>query len=656
MSSSILARISFWTFFLTITLLPIFLIPFSPLAASAAKAPLLVFGIGVSAIAWLLARIVDGHIYIPRSGIMLAVSGVVLTTFLSARFSASEPFASYGLSMDVGTFWFIFSVFVVSVMAALVVNTHTRVAALAKGILVSLFALASFQMLRFGSPAELSLGVLGGRADTLVDSWNAFGLLCGLAVVLSVYALEFHMLRQRTALYTLLFVALFGCLAVNSPLVWKLVGVLALIIFIYRIVTKGDNKSPTLSFSVVVASLLFFFMGSLIGSWLPSSIGVVNFEVLPSTRATLDIGREVLNQSPWVGVGPNNFAEAWAQWKPVSVNSSQFWDTDFTSGSGFIITHALMTGWLGVLAWVVLLALVFARAVKSVFGGSSEYYPIKNFYLLGGVFMLACSYLYPVGYVGIVLCFVMLGVFAGITSREEGSVLHFEFLTDPRKSFFVILLLMVLAAGVGKAVFEFSKRFSSVGYFSQSDIVGTDSVQILNKAVSLYQTDVYFRALSKAHLTRLQELSQQDRVDQGAIESALNGAIDNANNAIDYNPKNYLNYVSLANVYSELAVLDVLGASEQAIAAYEQASMLNPNHPGIRLAIANEHLSAGDTEQAESVAMSAVALAPRYMDALQLLVNIESKLGNTEQSEYYAKQVQILSPEMNTIEDNNAEQ
>jgi hypothetical protein len=112
MLSNILDRISFWSLFCVIVLLPAFFLPFTKIPVETAKGLLLVIGIVVSVIAWSAARFSDGKIYLPKSYISLGILGVTVSVLISSIVSSSSKLSFFGVMLDIGTFWFMLSAFV----------------------------------------------------------------------------------------------------------------------------------------------------------------------------------------------------------------------------------------------------------------------------------------------------------------------------------------------------------------------------------------------------------------------------------------------------------------------------------------------------------------------------------------------------------------
>ena len=86
MLSNILDRISFWSLFVVIVLLPIFFLPFTQVPIETSKGLLFVVGLAVSIIFWIAARFSDGKISLPKSWLLLSAFGVLLVFLMLYKY------------------------------------------------------------------------------------------------------------------------------------------------------------------------------------------------------------------------------------------------------------------------------------------------------------------------------------------------------------------------------------------------------------------------------------------------------------------------------------------------------------------------------------------------------------------------------------------
>ncbi|MEK7104889.1 MAG: hypothetical protein AAB868_02515, partial [Patescibacteria group bacterium] len=165
MLSNILDRISFWSLFLVIVLLPVFFLPFTQIPIETSKGLLLVVGLVVSIIFWIAARFSDGKISLPKSWLLLSGFGILLVFLLSAFFSSALEVSLFGIMLDVGTFYFMLGAFLLMLVSSIVLKDIKNAKTVFWGVILSSFVLFIFQALRLFLPDLLSLGVLGGKTD-----------------------------------------------------------------------------------------------------------------------------------------------------------------------------------------------------------------------------------------------------------------------------------------------------------------------------------------------------------------------------------------------------------------------------------------------------------------------------------------------------------
>ncbi len=664
MLSHVLDRISFWSLFLVVVLLPAFFLPFSKIPVETSKSLLLVLGLTVSLIFWAAARFSDGKVWLPKSYVMLSGLGVVLSFLVSSIFSSAQAVSFFGVMFDLGTFWFMFASFMLMLLSSLVFRDEKKSRMVLYGLFISSAFVLLLQLFRFFIPGPLSFGLLGAKTSNLFGSWNSFGLFVGFGGVVSLFALEFLSLskKMKNALSAFVVFTVLMAAVVNFSLVWELLGIFALLIFVYKISissNKGheDRKTyfPAFSFGVIMVSLLFFISGQFIGGFLPSKLGLGEIEISPSLSATMSVTLESLKQDPIFGLGPNRFGEAWAQFKPASVNYGpfgQFWNTSFGSGSGLFPSYVVTNGVVGLVALLLFFGLFLVMGVKMLFnsikhGEGSD----VSIFFIGALYLFVASFFYSVGASILLLAFALTGIFVGLSaSKVDKGEISISFLDDPRKSFFSILFLVVLMIVSAGASFKFMERYASVYYF-QKAVSATEldvAESSISRALALHKNDLYLRTYSEIYLARLSALASKEgeltEVEKGQLQQSLTESVSGAKLATEYNKDNYLNFQSLGSVYQSTGMLGVEGAFDNAIEAYNQAATLNPKNPGIKLSIATVYLAQNKLKEAKDSTILALELKPDYLDALIIMSRIEKDLGNNNDAIAYGEAALSLLP------------
>ena len=663
MLSNILDRISFWSLFSVIVLLPIFFLPFTKIPIETSKGLLLIIGLAISIIFWTAARFSDGKVVLPKSWLLVSGLGIVLSFLLSAIFSIVPKVSFFGIMFDTGTFYFMLSAVLLMFISSIVLSDKEKAKLVLKGFIMSSFVLFIFQILHIFIPKVFSLGVLGSGIDNILGSWNAFGILAGLLAVVSLFIFEFFSISKKMKLFfiVLMILSVFFVALVNFSLIWCLLGIFALFIFIYKVsflsnIKQETNKRvfPVVSFCVIIISLLFFTTGQSIGGLLPNSLGISNLEIRPSLSSTMLIAKDVLAKDPILGAGPNRFTENWDMYKPSVINSTRFWDSSFNFGSGFLPTFIITNGSLGILAFGVFFVFLLIFGFKSFFSlqKKNALNSDINLFFIISIYLFIASFCYSIGSALFLLAFAFTGIFIGLycANKTKGEI-SISLLNDPRKSFFSILLLVIIMIITASAGFKYIQRFASIFYYQKAIYATTIPLAELNinKALTLNSNDFYFRTYSEIYITKLNSIaSKRESVtdeDKAELQKSFDQAISGAQNAITYNSKNYLNFKMLGFVYDTVGPIGVEGAYDNAVEAYKKASELNPLNPGIKINLSRSSFSAGKIKEAKDYAMQSLSLKRDNIDALIILSQISKIEGNNADAISYAQAALSIFPQ-----------
>ncbi|MFA5778348.1 MAG: hypothetical protein WC870_02575 [Candidatus Paceibacterota bacterium] len=665
MNSNIFDRLSFLTLFLVIVLLPVFFLPFTSIPVEISKGLLLVLGLLVCVIFWALARFFDGKIILPKSWLLVSGFGIVLVFLLSSLFSKTPQVSLFGTMFDLGSFYFIFSGFILMLMSSVVFRNQKRAKMVLLGTILSSAFVLIFQGFHLFMPKVLSLGVLAEKTSNVIGSWNALGLFAGFSCLMFLLVIEFFPISKVRKILLEVFILLSILLAVviNFPLVWVLLGISSLLIFVYKVSLTfhrgGEEEEkkqfPIVSFIVVITSLLFFLSGQFVGNFIPNRLQIANTEVSPFFSTTMSITKGVLIKDPIFGIGPNRFGEAWAMHKPLAINTNvngnDFSDIYFNSGSGLLPTFIATTGSLGILSWVIFLVLFLIIGARSVFSSikNGANWEMMAFFVLS-LYLFVSSIFYSGGIVIFLLSLAFAGVFIGLYTSNEDKGILVSFLNDHRKSFFSILLLVMVVIFSVIASFKYVERFVSVSYFKKALSAQTIPLaqDYIGKALSLYSNDLYLRTYSQIYLMKLNSIASKNStlsdVDKIDLQASFDQAVNSAQMAVAYDSSNYLNFQLLGSVYQAVGAIGVKDAYSKAVLAYQNASNLNPLNPGLKLAVASALFAEEKTKEAKDYANIALSLKPDYIEALITLSQIAKSEGNNAEALSYAQKALSFAP------------
>ena len=651
--------------------LPLFNLPLWGTAMDFSKKFLLILCALVAFILWLLGRLQESRLILPKNYILGGLLAVLGTTFLSTIFSGSFWNSFVGLGFELDTFISILTGAAILFLFSALFQTRKRFLGAYLGIFIVSLVVFLFQILTiFVLKADflsglrpLAVSFSNGLFSSLVGKWYDLGVYFGFIGLSSLIILELFSLKEMSLFryfISICFVASLIVLAfVNYLPIWLAVGIFSLIIYVYKMsfwVSKnqelgqarkaGDFFRP--SFFVVLIALLFITLGSAdkfgntLSSW-RANLGVSVFDVKPSWVSTYDIAKKTLRDDPLFGAGPNNFSAEWVQNKPLVVNQTPYWDINFRFGVGFVPTTLVTGGVLGLVTWLVFLAAILWYGFKFIFSinqdRSTRALLILSF--CGSVYLWLFAIIYVPDNLLLALAFIVTGLFSAILTDTK-IVKNAEILLtkDPRLNFASVLLFVALTIGSVVGGYLLIQKYISV-YIYQKGLYMLkvsnnidEANHLVGRAIKLSEQDSYYRTKSELDMLQIERLLSRSEVSkeeaQARFATLLDSAIKDAQQATKIGPKDYLNWLSLGKVYGAVVPLGVENSYENAFAAYTSAQKLNPNSPSVllenfsRLEIANKNLV-----KAKEYIKQSLSLKPNYSSAISLAAQIDAEEGNT---------------------------
>lgn len=670
-------KLSFRTLLGTIFLSLFFFIPFVPVTLDASKGFLVSVGVTLSTFFWLIARLGEGKFSIPKDRLILLAAFIPFVFLLSSFFSSSKYASFFGSGFEIGTFGSMLIMFLIFFLSSIYFQSEKRIwnfyiMLFAGGLILAIFELFNM-FVGFGrfSP-NLLQGISSGN---LVGSWNNFALLFGLVLLISVLALEF--IKPRKYFYFLqiflIVVSIFFLAIINIPLVWLLVGIFSVIIFVYSLSTQqqrarmSDNESqskkfPFVALAVVFICFIFLVSSNSISGFISKYINVSNIDIRPSLTTTSQIAWKAIRYNPFLGTGPNTFVVDWALWQPKAIAQTVFWNVDFANGFSSLLTFAVTTGILGFVSWLAFIGIFFKRVFTSLKVSSQN--KLSNYFLMAtlvtSIYSWTSFIFYTPNIIIFVLAFASSGILVSIlVNRQVVTMKTVSFLNDPRKSFFSILGLMVLMIVTLSTTYLYAEKFASIIYFSKSSVNNatleslSKSEKMLTNAIALDKNDIYYRNLSQVYIAEIQVLLNDKTISQDIlklnIQRLVNASESSAVLAVNQNPKQYLNYLNLGNIYGALVSLRVDKSYESAISAYDKAMTMAPNNPSLLLARASLEIASKKNDEAKKFIQKALDLKINYTDAIFLLAQIETSEGNTGEAIKQVERAASLTPNDPTV-------
>jgi tetratricopeptide (TPR) repeat protein len=472
-------------------------------------------------------------------------------------------------------------------------------------------------------------------------SWFDEATYLGLIVVLTLSFLEFFVVKtgKRLKIFSIisLIISLLALVVINYGAVWLMLGIFSLAIIILSIRRGGWTKIVGLPLAVLIISSLFVFWGDN-NSWLGRGVVSIQqtakvniFEVRPNWTGTYDIAKKVALDKEKTdlifGMGPGRFWRAWDLHKPEGVNLSAFWNSDFSYGIGFIPSLIVSQGWLSGLAWIFLLLVIafsVVRAILVYWRDPSEKNGLLIFAILPVVYLWSLLIFRVPGLAILAVAFAFLG-WLMLAEKETGLSTNEWKVGKTEKSkelmrrvswpIFVVLgvvIVYLVSSIVSLLLFWYGGSLASRGKLDQS-------FSVVSAATWLGRSDVYERRLSEIKVAQinhfLQTATGTPEQAQAKFLSLFNDALSHATKAQNIDNNNYLNWLSVARVYGVAVPLQIKGAEEQAMSAYQKALSLNPTNPSIWYEMSVLSISAKKPDEAKDRLKKAIALKANYLEA-----------------------------------------
>lgn len=640
-------------------LLPIFFLPSTISGLGAVKAIVLYGGVLLAFSLWVVAQFIEGNLRVAKNWVLGAIGIWVLATFVGALTSSNTHLSLWGRGFSVDSF----STVLILGLFAFVVSAFAR----EQRKLIKLF-LAAFtgsvatvllQVIFFATKSVPFVATYFGHVasqGTLVGTWVDFAYFVTFTFLLSLLMSEVLMPRGFFKYFSIfsmiLSIAVLAC--INFKTSWVIIIVSSLLVFVYkssveRSISHLFNQSqstdtaeedtttrfPINSFVALLVGLLMFLGSATLGSTLAQSVGITFADVRPSFGATTHVMRASLLTDPLFGAGAGRFADMWNLYHTSSVNQTVFWNTSFDSGYSLIETLATTNGSVAILALLAALLLAIWQGFKLF----NNKYPdrFSRFIAVTSLIMtIAFTTLFifaAPGLVLIVLGFMYLGLLVGVSSLVgQTQTYSFNYLRDPRMSFFAILLLVVTAMVGFSAVYFAGNKFAAIVMYNRA-IGATEfptAEKRINRALSLSQNDIFWRTRAALYTSQFASTAAQKDVDKNLLQNYFTQAEQSAQAAIAWDRGNASNWLTLSQVYRLISGNGNEDAYANAKKAADEALSRNPNNPAYTLNQAQVALTKGDVQGAVRIIDSALALKPDYLDAFVLRAQIKAAQGNPQ--------------------------
>lgn len=620
-------------------LLLLFVVPGMPFVLLAqGKILLTALALTVALISWVVLSLLRKVARVPRDLLLLLTAALPIAYALSALVTgwSAESFVGNGTGQDtVAAAMLWYGALALSALAlsfrATAPLIFMRVVFVSAGVALAWFVV---KLLSAGASFFTLWGALPLASSNTVGSWHDLNIIAGIVL----FAATLYLLERDSSRLLKILAASGVALGAFVLIIGRFFDVLAMVSalsFAYAAWTFFERREgvvwKTGVYAVLgVLSLMLAFGGAWVGQQLPSRLLINELEVRPSWQGTFAVGQRAFSGegSLVFGVGPNSFVEEWGKYKPSEINSTVFWSADFTSGIGSVPTSLVTTGALGLVAWMLVAGGFLFGVFRFLRVRGVEYALRRDTLVLAVVsfYFVVFHILYVPGVALSVLTFLCMGAFiAARMHASRGEALAFRADFGSYSELLRSIALVLLACLLGVAAFATARSIVSHVFINRAATIYAETGDAAAAQASIAralavssQNDRAHRAAVELGIITLQNLAASGSVsdaDRARLQAELANTVTHGLSAVSINETNYQNWLTLAQLYQNLAGVGVEGAYEAGKSAFERARAENPTHPLPSLRLAQLEILVGNTDSALLLLDEALSKKPDFAEA-----------------------------------------
>lgn len=322
-----------------------------------------------------------------------------------------------------------------------------------------------------------------------------------------------------------------------------------------------------------------------------------------------------------LGLGPDNFIQAFSLHRPKTFNLHQNWNIRFASASNEPLEILVTTGLLGLIPWM-LIILTFLKYFLHPINIEDH----KPFYFSLNLAILTSFIIHlliPANFILLTSFLLLLTIWSCFLKINDPLTNHKHFTLS--HSLLPVLTGLPIIGGLLLAwLVIITPAYSAELNFKHSlDALttnqGTQTYNFQIEAINQNPHSTrYHRAYAATNLALANSLSQSkpdlSTPDRQNITQLIQQAIREAKIATNLNPQDPSNWEVLASVYRNLINV-AQGADNWTIVAYSQAIKADPLSPRLRLELGGVYYAIGRYDDAVHAFQQAIDLKPNWANA-----------------------------------------
>jgi tetratricopeptide (TPR) repeat protein len=654
-----LEKSSFIILLVTIILAPLVFIPSKYVPLDMVKTIVITIGVLVSSILYFFSILKNRELLIPKHSVFVLACCTIISLIISTLLSSNILKSFFGQGFEIATTSFVLVSFLSTLLVIyLTYKDRNRITYIYKTIFISFSILVIFHITRLLGMTDFVLfDFLQTTTSTILGKWNDIAILSGIVFILHYLSLKFVITKPITKYFSILVMVISGLFIfiVNSSIIWSVMLLVFVSMWIYEYYISHVNfgskeikviikNIPIITSILIISVSIMLWKGGDLAMKTTQKLNIQSSELLLPWQLTLDVVSNTVKESPLFGAGPNRFGAQYLKYKPLMVNQTPFWNTEFNSGFSLVSTYAVNQGVVGLVLWILLLALYAYtgfNSLKKIEDDIAKFFVTSTFFT--SFFLWIISLVYVPSHTIVFLTFIFTGLFiSSLIQNGQSSLVKIGDNKNIISKFIPLIIIVILAICI-LWLAVYIKKTLALTYFQS----GISSLNIPNgveldkaekafkKALSIDKIDNYYQALSEVNILRITTLAQEiqsesqktGKVPNQDSVKVLGGLVDEATqytkNAINIDPTNYYNYLAQARIYSVALTLQVPGAYDATKTAYMNAIKYNPYDPSLYLSLARVEATQNKLAEAQKYIGNSLQLKQNYLDAIFLLSQIQ---------------------------------
>lgn len=600
-------------------------------------------------LAWVFKMVESKRISFTKSSIDFPLVLLTITLILSTIFSINKTTSIFGSqgrwypSLFGGLVIYVFFYLISGNLSSRNTIKHSLIALLGGITLSSFVAILSYYKIYLGSEPYFKL-----TNFSLTGSITTTVVLAALGTVLAAASLLYEESIQKKAFLLVATVVNYFLVVLVSIIPgWVVLGVglISIVFFVSYKKIMENTVFLTMAAGTLAAITLVVFLPTT--RELITTKGYPKELVLP-VRESWIVASEAVQDYPTLATGPSTFGLNFPRYRPLSLNSGDFWNVRFDRPYNAVFDVLATLGIVGLLA----VSYFAFRAVKLIFIALKTHDDDGLSKILG-ISALSIMVVFLVTYATVLNTYVFMLLFAfvliSLSANKSGGVEHTSVRLSNiapvttigeegaiKKEYIQYVLALPVVAIMGYTGFLMYKFYAGEVYLRASVIAatkneGAKTFEYQTKAINMNpRRDSYHNAYAQTNLALANSIASKEELtdtDRQTIQQLIAQSIRNARLSTEVlNPLNVDNWSTRASIYRAISPV-AQNASQWAIASYNTAIQLSPTDPRLRLDIGGIYYANGDYLTAANFYRQAILLKQNYANAhfnfAQALIKLE---------------------------------